>query len=77
MPTLVVHGDADAVVPLDGSGRLTHKAIAHSELVVVPDAPHGLNVSHARRFNAALTTFLAALAGPPNDDPASVVSRGG
>lgn len=59
VPTLVIHGDADAVVPIEGSGARTHAAIAHSELVVLAGAPHGCNVSHADEFNAALVAFLA------------------
>lgn len=59
VPTLVIHGEADAIVPLEGSGQRTHHAVAHSSLVVVRGAPHGLNVSHAPAFNDALLTFLA------------------
>ena len=58
VPTLVIHGAGDVIVPFDGSGRRTHEAIAGSELVVVPDAPHGFNVSHAAEFNSALLAFL-------------------
>jgi len=58
VPALVIHGDADGIVPFPGSGRRTHEAIPHSELVVVPGAPHGLNVSHKDAFNAALVDFL-------------------
>ncbi|MFD7160437.1 alpha/beta fold hydrolase [Kribbella sp. NPDC059898] len=59
VPTLVIHGDADGIVPLDGSGRRTHEAVRHSELAVVQGAPHGLNVSHAGEFNRELVDFLA------------------
>ncbi|MEW1979534.1 alpha/beta hydrolase [Citricoccus sp. NPDC079358] len=59
VPTLVIHGDADGVVLFEGSGQRTHQAISHSELVVIPGAPHGLNVSHADEFNAALLGFLS------------------
>jgi len=59
VPTLVLHGAGDATVPYDGSGVRTHAAIAHSELVVVDGAPHGLNVSHTDQFNTALLDFLA------------------
>ena len=59
VPTLVIHGDSDGIVPLEGSGARTHAAVAGSELVVVRDAPHGLNTSHADEFNAALLAFLA------------------
>lgn len=58
VPTLVIHGDADAIVPIEGSGQRTHRAVAHSQLVIVNGAPHGLNVSHAQAFNEALLSFL-------------------
>jgi pimeloyl-ACP methyl ester carboxylesterase len=58
VPTLVIHGDADAIVPIVGSGLRTHRAIAHSKLVQVRGAPHGLNVSHVQAFNDALLSFL-------------------
>ncbi len=58
VPTLVIHGDSDATVPLEGSGARTHVAIPHSQLVVVPEGPHGVNVSHADAFNTALLEFL-------------------
>jgi len=59
VPTLVIHGDSDATVPFEGSGKRTHAAIAGSALVVLTDAPHGCNVSHADAFNEALLAFLA------------------
>jgi non-heme chloroperoxidase len=58
VPALVIHGDGDATVPFEGSGARTHVAVPHSELVVIPDGPHGLNVSHADAFNTALLEFL-------------------
>jgi len=54
----VIHGDADAIVPLEVSGKRAHEWISGSELVVVEGAPHGLNVSHAEPFNRALLDFL-------------------
>jgi pimeloyl-ACP methyl ester carboxylesterase len=59
LPTLVLHGDADATVPYEGSGRRTHEAIAGSQLHVIAGGPHGCNVSHAAEWNAALIEFLA------------------
>ncbi len=59
VPTLVLHGDSDGVVPFAGSGQRTHQAIPQSELVVLAGAPHGCNVSHAPEFNQALIDFLA------------------
>jgi non-heme chloroperoxidase len=59
VPALVIHGDSDATVPFEGSGKRTHEALADSELALVKGAPHGLNVSHVTEFNAALIPFLA------------------
>ncbi|WP_199906859.1 alpha/beta fold hydrolase [Aeromicrobium chenweiae] len=59
LPTLVIHGDADQVVPFQVSGRRSAESIPGSELVVIEGGPHGINVSHAEQFNAALLTFLA------------------
>ena len=59
VPTLVIHGDSDGIVPFEGSGKRAHAAIAGSELVVVQGAPHGLNVSHRDEFARALLAFLA------------------
>ena len=58
VPTLVIHGDSDGIVPFEGSGKLTHETIEGSELVLLEGAPHGCNVSHATEFNRALLEFL-------------------
>ncbi len=58
-PTLILHGAGDGIVAFDGSGARTHAAIRDSQLVLIPDAPHGLNASHPEAFNAALLDFLA------------------
>ncbi len=62
VPTLVIHGDADGIVPIEGSGLRTHAAVPHSQLVVVKGAPHGMNVSHPQTFNEALLAFLGGSA---------------
>lgn len=59
VPTLIIHGDSDAVVPFHVSGRRSAAAIPGSELVLIEGGPHGINVSHADQFNEALLTFLA------------------
>ncbi|QXG76997.1 alpha/beta hydrolase [Modestobacter sp. L9-4] len=59
VPTLVVHGDSDAIVPFEVSGKRSHELIAGSELVVIEGGPHGVNASHPEQFNAALLDFLA------------------
>ncbi len=59
VPTLVIHGDSDAIVPFEVSGKRSHEAIADSSLVVIEGAPHGFNATHAEQFNRALIDFLA------------------
>lgn len=58
MPTLVIHGEADSIVPIKGFGLRTHHAVHHSKLVRGNGALHVLNVSHAQAFNDALLAFL-------------------
>ena len=58
IPTLVVHGDSDAIVPFEVSGRRTHESIDGSQLALVEGAPHGFNATHADEFNRALLAFL-------------------
>ncbi len=58
VPTLVIHGDSDAIVPFEASGKRAAEAIATSEVHVIKDGPHGINASHAQEFNEALIAFL-------------------
>ena len=58
VPTLVIHGDSDIVVPFEGSGKRTHQAIAGSQLYVIAGAPHGCNVSHPEEWNSSVIDFL-------------------
>jgi pimeloyl-ACP methyl ester carboxylesterase len=59
VPTLVIHGDSDGIVPFEVSGQRAAAAIADSTVVVVKGGPHGFNVTHAEEFNRALLEFLA------------------
>lgn len=59
VPTLVIHGDSDAIVPFEVSGKRTHESISGSELALIEGGPHGLNATHAEEFNRALLQFLA------------------
>jgi pimeloyl-ACP methyl ester carboxylesterase len=59
VPALVLHGEGDATVPYEGSGKRTHESLPASRLHVVAGAPHGVNVSHAEEWNQALIEFLA------------------
>lgn len=58
VPTLVIQGDADQIVPIDDSGRLSAKLVKNGTLIVVPDAPHGLCTTHADVINRELLAFL-------------------
>ena len=58
VPTLVAHGDADRIVPIDSSARLAHKMIKGSRLEVLKDAPHGFAATHAEQLNALMLDFL-------------------
>lgn len=58
VPTLIIHGDSDSIVPLEFSGQKAHERIPNSQLVVIKGGPHGLNVTHAEEFNTALVQFL-------------------
>ncbi len=58
VPTLVVHGDSDGIVPLEKSGQRTAAQVAGSELHVVEGGPHGINASHTEEFNRVLLAFL-------------------
>ncbi|HEV8703116.1 MAG TPA: alpha/beta hydrolase [Candidatus Polarisedimenticolia bacterium] len=59
VPTLVVHGDDDRVLPLAGTGKRTQECVKGSRLVVIKGGPHGLNWTHAEEVNRELLTFLA------------------
>jgi non-heme chloroperoxidase len=58
VPALIIHGDADRIVPIEVSGIPTQKAIKGSRLVVVKGGPHGLNWTHADQVNTELVDFL-------------------
>jgi non-heme chloroperoxidase len=58
VPTLVIHGDADRILPLAATGRRTHELVKGSKLVVVEGGPHGLNWTHAEQVNRGLLDFL-------------------
>lgn len=58
VPTLVLHGDSDAIVPLEVSGARTVRSVPGAHLHVVKGGPHGFNVSHAEESNRELLEFL-------------------
>jgi len=58
VPTLVIQGDADQIVPIDDSGRLSSKLVKKGTLKVIGGAPHGLCTTHADVINQELLAFL-------------------
>jgi non-heme chloroperoxidase len=58
VPTLVIHGDADRIVPIQSSGQRTAKMVSAARLVVVRNGPHAINWTHADEVNKELLAFL-------------------
>ncbi|CAM0556062.1 alpha/beta hydrolase [Vreelandella titanicae] len=58
IPTLVIHGDDDQIVPLDISGQASAALVDGAELIVYEGAPHGLTDTHKNRLNQDLLNFL-------------------
>jgi non-heme chloroperoxidase len=58
VPTLIIHGDDDQVVPIDAAGRSSAKIIKDAKLIVYPGAPHGITDTHKDKLNADLLAFI-------------------
>lgn len=58
VPTLIVHGDADNIVPIATSGEQAAKEISNNIYEVIKGGPHGLNVTHRKELNTILLDFL-------------------
>ena len=58
VPTLVVHGDDDQIVPIDAAGKASAKIVKNAKLTIYPGAPHGLADTHKDQLNADLLAFL-------------------
>lgn len=57
-PTLIAHGTADRILPIDATGRPFHAAFPEAEYVEIDGAPHGMLWTHAVEVNAVLLPFL-------------------
>ena len=60
VPTLVIHGDADRILPIAATGTRTQASVKGSRLVTISGGPHGLNWTHAAEVNRELLKFLDA-----------------
>jgi len=58
VPTLVIHGDDDQIVPIDASGRASAALIKGAKLIVYKGAPHGITDTNKDQLNADLLNFL-------------------
>ncbi len=58
VPTLILHGTADRILPIDATGRPFHALLPTAEYVEIEGAPHGLLWTHAEEVTAALIAFL-------------------
>jgi non-heme chloroperoxidase len=61
VPTLVMHGEDDQIVPINISGKKSAKLIKGARKIFYPGLPHGLTATHADRVNADLMEFLKSV----------------
>ena len=60
VPTLVIHGDSDRIVPITAAGQRTAKLIKDARLVTIKNGPHAVTWTHAEEVNEELANFLAS-----------------
>ncbi len=65
VPTLILHGTADRILPIDGQGRRLHAALPDARYVEIDGGPHVMCVTHTAEVNRELLGFLADVAGTP------------
>jgi non-heme chloroperoxidase len=70
VPTLVIHGDADRILPITAAGLRTAKLIKGAQMLVVKDGPHCIPWTHAEEVNAELLSFLGGTAGKSQNEAA-------
>jgi len=63
VPALVIHGDADRIVPIGASGQRTAQLVKNARLIVIKDGPHCITWTHADEVNGELLNFLGETAG--------------
>jgi pimeloyl-ACP methyl ester carboxylesterase len=57
VPTLIIHGDADRILPINATGRRLHEVIKGSKYVEIKDGPHGIIWTHSEEVNRELLAF--------------------
>jgi non-heme chloroperoxidase len=58
VPTLILHGDDDQIVPIGASAQISSKIVKNAKLKVYPGFPHGMPTTHADQINADLLAFF-------------------
>jgi non-heme chloroperoxidase len=58
VPTLIIHGDDDQIVPIDAAGRASKRLVPHAELKVYPGASHGITDTHKQQLCEDMLTLL-------------------
>jgi len=75
VPTLILHGDDDQIVPIAASAYLSAKLIKDAELKVYPGGPHGLAVTHKEQLNADLLAFIRGSQAPGQEEEMLVATQ--
>jgi non-heme chloroperoxidase len=63
VPTLIIHGDADKIVPIEATGEHAARLVKDAKYIVYEDAPHGLFITDKEQLNADLLEFIDVKAG--------------
>ena len=63
VPTLILHGDADRILPPEASSRRQAKMLKNARLMELTGGPHGVLWTHAQQINSELVKFLASPGG--------------
>jgi pimeloyl-ACP methyl ester carboxylesterase len=69
VPTLILHGTADRILPIDGQGRRLHAALPTAKYVEIEGGPHVMCVTHRAEVNTELLGFLAGVTAATADAP--------
>jgi non-heme chloroperoxidase len=65
VPTLILHGTADRILPIEGQGRRLHVALPDAKYIEIEGGPHVMCVTHAPEVNRELLSFLRETSGVP------------
>jgi non-heme chloroperoxidase len=75
IPTLVLHGDDDQIVPFPAAGALSSKLVKNAQLKVYPGFPHGMPIIHADKLNPDLLAFIRSQPATRSEEERQALSR--